>query len=785
MNKCFPCLFIALFLLAFTGTASQDEKIEAGSEETTGAFNLKVRTGLMQVRAVVTDREGRIVENLKKEDFEILENGKPQEIGFFSISRIEPGRGFRGMDRTQKKGDETGPAEPAADVVTRETAEGTPSVTDQLREPPARITLLYVDNLHLSFSSLNWVKQALHKFINEQMAEQDVVAIATSHTLGFSQQFTRDRRLLNYSVEQIQYGAYGSDSYFTPNLAARVYKNDLDATRAAVEVLRQEEKISCPCSFLLTLLNAKVTNVLQQTSYSRRNTLSLIENYAGRMADLPGKRMIVLFSDGFSMRENDGEFDNFSLRSVVNRAAHSGVVIYSIDSGGIRLPPMVSAGMDGYDIDDPQRRLFIECVSDCRSYFPPGPDRDRCSTQCMLRYPQECREIPIPSCYPPQSGLITTFVSEYEQEQLNGMQFLAEETGGKMYWGTNNLNDSLEKAFDANRFYYVLSYYVPDRDNKDRFRKLEVRLRDHPEYTIQAPSGYSLSDLKNRDEDIKDRTPQQRLLEAMSAPLPITDLGVSVQADYIETDADDKQVSLTVYFEGDSFQYRKEDRRSVVELEILSVIYDSSGKQVDGISARVEGKLTAAGMERARTRGYRFPRRLSLRPGIYQARVGVREEGTDRIGTASTWIEVPQIAEKKLEMSSLILDNPLDSDPLGDEDSVRVNKLEQTRMIQGVPVYEKDDIFYYAFRVHRPMDASGDSRLELKREVLQGGEPIVPGKWTPVPAEEIITDSEGWFDLDGELDIGEFASGVYELQVSVKRTGSDQIVQRGVAFGID
>jgi VWFA-related protein len=779
MNKCFTCLLVALVLGAFTGTASQGEKTETGSEETTGIFNLKVKTGLMQVRAVVTDREGRIVENLKKEDFELLENGNPQEIGFFSISKIEPGGTFRKTDRTQKKGDATDSAG------MREGAEEQRTVADLLREPPARTTLLYVDNLHLSFSSLNWVKQALHRFINEQMTEQDVVAIATSHTLGFSQQFTRDRRLLNYSVEQIQYGAYGGNSYFTPNLAAQVYENDLDATRAAVEILRHEEKIQCPCSLLLTLLNAKIISVLQQTSSTRRNTLSLIENYAERMADLPGKRMIVLFSDGFSMRESDGGFDNFGLRTVANRAAHSGVVIYSIDAGGIRLPLMIDASMDGYDMDDPQRQIFIECVDSCWRYNPPGPDRDQCSIECMIRYPQECREIPLPSCYPPRSGLVTTFVNEYEQEQLNGMQFLAKETGGKMYWGTNNLNDSLEKAFDANRFYYVLSYYVPDRENRNRFRKLEVRVRDHPEYKVQAPSGYSLSDLKDDAEDIKDITPQQRLLDAMSAPLPITDLGVSVQADYIEKDEDDDQVSLTVYFEGDSFRYRKEDQHNVVELEILSLIYDSSGNQVDGISARVEGKLTPEGMGRARIRGYRFPRRLSLKPGIYQARVGVREEESDRIGTASTWIEVPQITENKLEMSSLILGSPLDADSLGDEDSVRVNELEQTRMIQGVPVYEKDDFFYYEFRVHRPMDASGDSGLELKREVLQGGKPIVPGKWMPVSAERIIADSEGWFDLDGELDIGEFDSGVYELQVSVKRTGSDQIVQRGVAFGID
>ncbi len=54
---------------------------------------IKVQTDLMEVRAVVTDRKGNIIENLKHEDFELLENGKQQEISFFSISKVEREQG--------------------------------------------------------------------------------------------------------------------------------------------------------------------------------------------------------------------------------------------------------------------------------------------------------------------------------------------------------------------------------------------------------------------------------------------------------------------------------------------------------------------------------------------------------------------------------------------------------------------------------------------------------------------------------------------------------------------
>ena len=47
----------------------------------------KVSTELAEIRAVVTDQHGHIVEDLKKEDFELLEDGQPQEISFFTVSR--------------------------------------------------------------------------------------------------------------------------------------------------------------------------------------------------------------------------------------------------------------------------------------------------------------------------------------------------------------------------------------------------------------------------------------------------------------------------------------------------------------------------------------------------------------------------------------------------------------------------------------------------------------------------------------------------------------------------
>src|SRR4029434_268768 len=42
-------------------------------------------------------------------------------------------------------------------------------------------------------------------------------------------------------------------------------------------------------------------------------------------------------------------------------------------------------------------------------------------------------------------------------------------------------------------------------------------------------------------------------------------------------------------------------------------------------------------------------------PGLYQVRVAARDDRSGRIGTAHSWIEIPDLTKKQLAMSSLLL----------------------------------------------------------------------------------------------------------------------------------
>jgi VWFA-related protein len=769
MIRCFAYPAITVMLICIANSIAFNNSLQTKPEETQESPKFKAKTNLMEVRAVVTDREGRIVENLKKKDFELMENGKAQEISFFNISEVE----------SEKR-------KPAAEVRKKVGAEDTVAppkqIQERLSEPPVRTTVLFVDSLHLSFSNLNRVKQAVRRFIKERLTGQDLVALVTSgQTLGIAQQFTRDRQLLHNAVEQIRVGPSSIESYFSPRLAADFLHERLDAQRLAVEIVIQEDnedpdprKRMEECYYYLNMARIKAAMILEEASHYRKTALWILKDIAEQMMDLPGKRMIVVFSDGFTMLDSSfGDIDDSELRDAINRAVRSGVVIYSIDAKGLQGPPTIDAS-----------RRMIHSVELARELTEAGDDSSGGANEATGAVGTSGSPPPDTRCLPPGPGLLESFVSLSEQEQLNGLHSIARETGGELYTNNNDLHELLNRAFDANRYYYVLSYYLPEGIEDHRFRSIEVRVRNHPEYKIRAPKGFTPLDIKAEQDLEEAKTPQQRLLRAMMAPLPVTDLGVSAKADFLATDNDDKQVSLTVYFDGDSFQYLRQDQRNVIELEILYAVYDSSAKQVEAISAQVEGHLSRDRMAQAKTSGFRFLRRLALKPGVYQVRVGVREEGTERMGTASTWVEVPELAKDRLEMSSLMLLEPLGTDPDAKE-GIDVSELEQIRMVQGIPLYARGDFCDYFFRVYREAPTGTGSYLEWKTELYRSGQPVDQKPWMQVSADAATIEGKGWLEVNGGMDFSEFDPGIYELRVSVKDTSSNEAVQRTAVFGIE
>ena len=146
----------------------------------------RIRSGINYVRvdAIVTDRQGNPVTDLKQDEFSIKEDGKPQTIDSFSIVKIDP-------------------VAQQMDAPVREIR----SLYDEQREaqrPDVRLFIILLDDYHVRRGNDMAVRKPLIEFIENQLAPADLVAIMYPLTPVTGLTFTRNRKALVSAIENFQ-----------------------------------------------------------------------------------------------------------------------------------------------------------------------------------------------------------------------------------------------------------------------------------------------------------------------------------------------------------------------------------------------------------------------------------------------------------------------------------------------------------------------------------------------------------------------------------------------------
>ena len=163
---------------------------------------VRISVTLVQIDVGVTDGKGRPVTDLKPGDFEVYEDGRRQQITTFS--RVLP------------KAAATPEAHPAGKPAE---VKGVPAPPAKLRPDQVRRTIaLVVDDLTLTFETAAYVRQALKKFVDEQVQPGDLVTIIrTGAGMGALQMFTADKNILYAAVDRVRWSPNSTKLYtFAP-----------------------------------------------------------------------------------------------------------------------------------------------------------------------------------------------------------------------------------------------------------------------------------------------------------------------------------------------------------------------------------------------------------------------------------------------------------------------------------------------------------------------------------------------------------------------------------------
>jgi VWFA-related protein len=262
----------------------------------------KVQVDYVEVDVVVTDRQGNLVRDLKKEDFQVLEDGKAQTISVFAMVDIPVER----PDRPLFTAD---PIEP--DVRTNE------------HPFDGRVYVMVVDDLHTRFGRTPRVKIAAKQFIERRLGANDLMAVV--HTAGdtrANQEFTNNKRLLLAAVDRSSGRKLDSA---TANRTTEYYR-----TR---DMRQSGEPINDPDD--------------QERAHNARMSLDTLRNVAEWFGSVRGRRKSILFvSEGIDYDIHDiipqtgsthtgASMVLDSTRDAIAAATRSNVAIYGIDPRGL------------------------------------------------------------------------------------------------------------------------------------------------------------------------------------------------------------------------------------------------------------------------------------------------------------------------------------------------------------------------------------------------------------------------------------------------------------------
>ncbi len=255
---------------------------------------IRIDVNLVQVDAVVTDSRGRRVTDLQAAAFELLQDGKRQDITNFSYVSTKPGEGG------------TAPAHRVA--LPKPVKGDVPPPPPVLRPTEVRRTLaLVVDDLGLAAESIPGVRNSIRNFIDEQMRPGDLVAIVrTGAGMGALQQFTTDKRLLYAALDRVKYGEsrVGVSSFAPLGSGMR--------GGGAVNHLREETLAA--------------------------GTLGAIRFVVTAMSGFPGRKSVILFTENIRLifRGSTDATVASAVQQLSDAASRASVVIHAIDPRGMQ-----------------------------------------------------------------------------------------------------------------------------------------------------------------------------------------------------------------------------------------------------------------------------------------------------------------------------------------------------------------------------------------------------------------------------------------------------------------
>ena len=554
---------------------------------------VRVYTDLVQTDVMVFDRQGRFVDGLTKDNFELRIDGKPRPIQAFEKITA-------GSDEESQLA----------------AARGTPTINIKRPVPldRGRIVFFYIDDFHMDLSGTVAAKKVITTFIEKEMGQNDQVAIASATgQIGFLQQLTNDRSILKLALERLTSRSYSVRDSDNPPMteyeALLIDRLDRDVFDFFVtETLRLNPGMSRDTA--AHIVRARAQAIQSQAARLNDNALIGLERLVQSAKNLPGRKLLFFLSGGFLIENRRG--DSISkLRNITNASAKGGVVIYSMDTRGL------VATLHGADVEkayDPFARLSV-------------------STHGELAASQDG----LNALAADTGGKAIFNTNELKQ----GLAPALKETSTYYLLAWKPDAESQKQRKFRNLEVRLI-------DHSD----LTVRVRKGY-YDLDPPAPVTA---KETSQPAKTQSAPAKLRETITAPYPERGLPILLSADYYDVADKGPLVSTSILIPAEFLVFSQEpDGKIKAITDVSGVYFDVKGVSQLSFLERITTTTDSVESVKINSSEITFTYPAKLPPGLYQVRVAARDEKSGRTGSVHAWIEVPDLSSKKLTMSSLLL----------------------------------------------------------------------------------------------------------------------------------
>jgi len=683
---------------------------------------------------MVFDKQGRFVDGLTQDKFEIKIDGQVRPIQFFE--KINAGTSNEEAQLAAARG-----------------STANPSGTNPTRVVPldrGRTVFFYVDDFHLDPAGFVASRKVISDFIDKDMGQNDQVAISSATgQIGFLQQLTDNRTVLHSALNRLNARMYSVNDSDNPPMseyeAMLIDNNDIDVLEFFVRETIRVNGGNMSRDQAASIVHGRAQTMLSQSAVFNQNTLIGLERLIRMSKDLPGRKVLFLLSNGFLVQNRRGDGTS-QIQRITSAAAKTGVVIYAIDTRGLVAPN-----------------------SDASADRPFDP-----------------------------TGMLARSTHGENFALQDGLNALSRDTGGRPIFNTNDFKPGIRGAMKETALYYLLAWKPNQENKKaGRFRNIQVSVTGRPDLIVRVrkgfydvePSPVSTADAKKSPSPAPKPTGPEdqnkaiiaKLHDAIAAPYPQTSVPLMLGINYYETAGKGATLATSVQIPGEFLVYGSRNGKTQAVADVTGVYFDDKGQVKANFFERLVS--TAAATDQATTyKGditYTYP--ATLLPGLYQVRVAVRDDTSGRTGSVHGWIEIPDLTKGQLTMSSLLLGERnqgtmTNVSSAGETSPVLLNPGHRFRANSTLRFL----VFGYNVKIS---DKEKQADLAVQVQVIRDDQPVVTTALRKVDTEGMADPAR--IPYAAEIPLAGFQPGRYILQVTFIDRISKESSSRQTHFDIN